>query len=97
MSILGEEIVPTRRVAASAALLVTLGMGIAPGVAHASSSLAVEVDATAQNGLGVVVTDPDAAAGDSYTIDWGDGQTSTSTTGGASHHYDWRRAPVYDH
>lgn len=89
MSIFGEEIVPTRRVAASAALLVTLGMGIAPGVAHASSSLAVEVDATAQNGLGVVVTDPDATAGDSYTIDWGDGQTSTSTTGGASHHYDW--------
>jgi hypothetical protein len=89
VSIFGEEIVPTRRVAASAALLVTLGMGIAPGVAHASSSLAVEADATAQNGLGVVVTDPDATAGDSYTIDWGDGQTSTSTTGGASHHYDW--------
>jgi hypothetical protein len=87
-SIPREETVPTRRVAASAALLLTLGTA-APGVAHASSVLPVEVDATALGGLGVSITDPDAVPGDTYTIDWGDGGTSTGTTGGATHSYGW--------
>jgi hypothetical protein len=84
-SIPREETVPTRRVAASAALLLTLGIAT-PAVAHASTTLPVEVDATALGGLGVTVTDPDAVSGENYTIDWGDGETSTGTTGAATKH-----------
>lgn len=81
----GEGTVRLRRTATATAFAVMFS-GLIPIAAQAAAALPVQLSAQAVDGLSVSLTDADSAAGQTYSINWGDGTSPTSSADGSGKH-----------